>query len=392
LLKITMFLKRRSLLLFGALVVMLMATGCIGGSLEARWGELSLAGEPQNIVFAFSDRIVLINPADGSPVQLRDSNGNVRVDDQGNPRLWQIGGLGGAPAQFYTSPVFLDESNMLVSAYDGRLFTVDFPTARILNPEGNAVGGHIVADSVATPEYLYVPLSERNIQVLARDFSEAWTFETEQGVWAEPLLVDDTLYVSSLDHSLYAIDPTTGAERWKLNLGGAVASTPLYSDGYLYVGSFARKLFKISTDGEIIAEFDTQDWVWGMPVLVDGVLYAGDLGGYVYALEDNGSSFDPLWQPRQVAERSIRATPIVTGNAIIVGARDHNAYWINRATGEEIFRRQMIGEILSDLLLLEPSESLNISEPMVVVSTMAHEELLVAFSVAEGQRLWRYGR
>lgn len=391
--KIPFMMKRRGMLLI-VLIVMLAATACVGGPIEANWGHLSLVGEPQNILFAFSDRMVLIDPADGSPVELRDANGNIRVDDQGNPRLWEVRGSGNTPTQFYTSPIVLDDNRLLATSYMGRLYEVELSAARIVNPEGRPTEGHVVANVLATPEFLYVPLSEGRVEALDRsNLTQAWTFEEpDHGVWAQPILVDDTLYVTSLDHFLYALDPETGEEQWRVDLQGAIASSPVYSDGYLYVGSFARKLFKVSTDGEIVAEYATRDWVWGSPVLVDGVLYAADLGGFVYALEDNGDSLDPIWEPRQAASRAIRATPVVTGDVIIVGSRDHNTYWLERDSGAEIFRREMVGEVLADMLLLEPSETLNIPEPWIVVSTMANEELLVAFSVSDGVRQWAYRR
>lgn len=392
--KIPVIVKRRVIVLLGALIVVLTATACVGGPTEATWGHLSLVGDPQNLLFAFSDRIVLIDPADGSPVELRDADGNVRVDDQGNPRLWEVRGSGNTPTQFYTSPVMIDDGRMLATAYTGRIYEVELDAARIVNPEGHPTEGNVVADALATPEFLYVPLSQGGVEALSRpNLIQAWTFEApEHGTWAQPLLVDGTLYVTSLDHNLYALDPGTGEEQWRVELQGAVASTPVYSDGYLYVGSFARKLFKISTEGEIVAEFATQDWVWGSPTLIDGVLYAADLGGFVYALRDNGDSFDPVWQARQVATRAIRATPLVTGDVIIVGSRDHNTYWLDRETGAEIFRREMVGEVLADMLLLEPSDTVVISEPMVIVSTMANEELLAAFTVSDGIRQWVYRR
>ena len=392
--KISVIVKQRLLVLLGALMVVVAATACVGGPTEVSWGHLSLVGEPQNLLFAFSDRIVLIDPADGSPVELRDANGNVRVDDQGNPRLWEVRGAGNTPTQFYTSPVVIDDGRLLATAYTGRIYEVELDAARIVNPEGHPTEGHVVADTLATPEFLYVPLSDGGVEALSRpNLVHAWTFDApEHGTWAQPLLVDDALYVTSLDHKLYALDPESGEELWQVDLRGAVASTPVYSDGYLYVGSFARTLFKISTNGEIVAEFTTHDWVWGSPVLSDGVLYAADLGGFVYALEDNGGSFDAVWEARQVATRAIRATPVVTGDRIIVASRDHNTYWLNRDSGEEVFRREMVGEVLSDLLLLEPSGTLGISEPMVIVSTMAHEELLAAFTVNDGIRQWVYRR
>jgi outer membrane protein assembly factor BamB len=383
----------RRLLLLGATVLLLTAAACVGGPLEATWGQISLFGEPQNILFAYNDRIVLIDPADGSPVELRDDEGNVRVDDEGNPRVWQVTGASNTQTLFYTTPIAVEDDTLLTAAYNEKLFEVDVAAARINNPEGRTLSGHVVADPLATDDFLYVPLSEGDVEAYARPgLSLEWTFDTEHGVWAQPVLVEDVLYVTSLDHKVYAVDPQTGAEIWALDLGGAVASAPVYSDGYLYVGSFGRELFKISTGGEIVARYATDGWVWSAPVIVDGVVYAADLNGFVYALQDNGTSFEPVWAPRKVANGAIRALPIVTEDAIIVGSRDRNTYWISRSTGEEIFRREMVGEILADPVLLEPSETLNIPEPMVVVSTMAHEELLVAFSVEEGQRLWRYGR
>jgi outer membrane protein assembly factor BamB len=388
-----MLMKWRALLLVGTLMVVFTVSACVGGPLDPTWGHLSLVGEPQNLIFAFSDRIVLIDPADGSPVELRDSEGNVRVDDQGNPRLWEVTGTGNTPTQFFTSPVVIDDGRLLATAYTGHIFEIDFTAARIVNPEGHTIGGHVVADSLATPELLYVPLSDGGLEALSRpDLIEAWTFDTEHGAWSVPLLVDGTLYVTSLDHHLYALDSQSGEELWKVNLQGAVASAPIYADGFLYVGSFGRKLFKISVEGEIVAEFATTDWVWGSPTIADGVLYAADLGGYVYALHDDGDSFSPVWEPRKVANGAIRATPLVTGDAIIIGSRDRNTYWIDRDTGQENFRREMVGEVLADLLLLEPSDIVNISEPMVIVSTMAREELLAAFTVSDGVRQWVYRR
>jgi hypothetical protein len=392
-LKITRFLRQRAQVMCGALVLALIVSACTGVPTEITWGHLSLVGSPQNILFAFSDRLVLVDPATGTPVELRDENGNVRVDDEGNARVWQVTGASGTQVQFYTTPVLLDEDTLLATAYNKKLYEIDLPAARINNPEGQTLAGHVVANVLATDEYLYVPLSEGGMEALSRpSLTQSWKLTTEQGVWAQPLLVENTLYVVSLDHNVYALDPGSGEVRWKLDLGGAIASTPVYSDGFLYVGSFARRIHKISTSGEVVAEYDTHDWVWGSPSLVDGVLYAADLGGYVYALQDSGTSFTPVWEPRKVAAGAIRATPLIAEGAIIVGSRDHNTYWVSRDTGEELFHREMVGEVLSDPVLLEPSETLDIPEPMVIISTMSREELLVAFSVSDGRRLWRYGR
>lgn len=372
-------------------VVALVTASCASLPLDSSWGDVSLVGTPPQILLSFSDRIVQVDPTDGSLVELRDANGDVRVDDQGNPRRWTVQVTSGTALHFYTRPVQTDDQTLVTAAYEEKLFEIDLSAARVLNPDGVALPGHIVGNPVLTDKLLYVPISDGALLALNRtDYSQAWKFDSvkNKGFWSSPLLVDGTLYISSMDHNLYALDAETGTEKWHLDLEGAVGATPTYANGALYVGSYARKLFKISTDGSILAQFTTNDWVWGAPAVVDGIVYASDLGGYVYALRDSGSSLDEVWS-RKVAGGAVRMTPLVTGDTIVVGSRDHFVYWLSRETGEETFKREMRGEVLSDILLIEPNDT--IRDPMIVVSSIAHEEMLVAFSLDKGERRWAYG-
>lgn len=187
------------------------------------------------------------------------------------------------------------------------------------------------------------------------------------------------------------MNATTGDELWKLDLQGAVTEAPAYYEGNLYVGSFARKVLKISLDGEVLAEYKTNDWVWNTPSIVDGVLYAADMGGAVYALDISGRDFQQVWQA-QVTNRAIRTTPLVKNEYVIVGSRDKKLYWLNREDGSTFFSRELSDEALSDFLLIEPSDTVNLPEPIIVAGTPSTQELLVAFTLQSGERVWTYGR
>jgi outer membrane protein assembly factor BamB len=350
-----------------------------------------------NILLAFHDRVTQIDPATGRPVELRDSNGQVRVDDSGNPLIWDVRLQVNPATQFYSTPIMGGDDTLIIPTYSRRFYEVDVRAARILNPEGRLIEdesptNHIVTDVITNENAYFVPMSERGVKAISRsDFSELWAFTTEFGIWAYPLLVENTLYVPSLDHNLYALDAETGEQLWVLDLGGAVSSTPVLHNDYLYVGSFGNKLFKINLDGRIAAEFTTQDWVWGSPAVLDDMLYVGDSRGFVYALNIEGAGFQEVWS-RQVASRTIRATPLVSGDTLVVASRDRRAYWLSRETGSEIFNRELGGEVLGDMLLIEPSETINIPEPYLLITTMANQELLVAFSLDNGERRWVYSR
>jgi outer membrane protein assembly factor BamB len=372
-----------------AALALLAMTACGPTHTDPRWASISKIAGGQQILLAFGDRLSLIDTADGKPVELTDSNGDVRLDDQGNARVWEVKGTSGQ-TRFYTSPVILDPETLLTSSYDNHLYEVDFPVAR-LDGDSAAFDQHIVAAPVVDGDMVYQGLGDRDFVALNLDgLSEVWRVPTSYGIWAEPLIVGDTLYFTSLDHNLYAVDKATGEVKWKTDLQGAITSTPVYQDGHLYVGSFARKLFDVDADtGAINAEFPVSEWIWNAPALVDGTLYAGDLSGKVYSI--NPGSMTANWET-QAATKGIGPTPLVTENFVIVGSRDHNLYWLNRETGEVTDSKALAGEVLANLLLVEPGEGVDIPEPLVIVSTAAPQELLVAFTLDRGQRVWAYGR
>lgn len=44
-----------------------------------------------------------------------------------------------------------------------------------------------------------------------------WAFETTSGIWSKPLLHNGVLYITSMDHNLYAIDSAMAR-----NCGGSI--------------------------------------------------------------------------------------------------------------------------------------------------------------------------
>jgi outer membrane protein assembly factor BamB len=383
-----------------AIFASLLVGACYPVRLEADWPGLTTVGDQKDILLAYNDRIVMIDPEDGRPVELRNDDGEVRLDDEGNARIWEFMGVEGQASQFYSAPVLLDENTLLAPTYkptDNFIFEVDLPTARI-DGTGVAVSGHVVADVVKNNDLIFVGLSERNlIAYNTADMTEEWQVTTEHGVWSHPLIVDNVMYFTSLDHFLYAVNPDSGEEIWKLDLQGAAPGSPVFYNDHLYVGTFARKVFEISTAGEITSEYSTDDWVWGSPIIINDILYIGDMGGHLYALNVGDGGLSERWKAK-VAERAIRATPLISDDYIIVGSRDHKVYWLNREDATPVTDvdgprvRTLNGEILSDLLLIEPSDQVDIPEPYVIVSSVANDNLLAAFALSSGERVWTYGR
>lgn len=397
-------------LFLGALLV-LVVSACGPVHADPIWASVSTIDNGTRIIIAFADRLTMIDPTDGRPIELRNDEGEVRLDEEGNPRIWDVR-IEDEQTRFYSAPLQFNTDTLLVASYDRRLIEIDKPVARDGRPI--PVDGNIVANPVSDGERIYVGLTEGDLVAFSLDEDddldinepETWRFETEFGVWAAPLVVNGVVYFTAMDHSIYAVDAESGELIWQRDLGGAITGTPVMYAGSLYISSFASVIWQLNPqDGAVINEYATDTWVWSSPTIVESdgcsgeatapddcevTLFAADMGGTVYAL-DVRNDMEEIWKT-QVSEQSIRPAPLVAGEYVVVGSRDQNVYWLDRDRGGVVDAKEVAGEVISDLLLIEPSETVDVDEPLVVVSTTANQELLVAFTLERGQRLWAYGR
>ena len=385
---------RYRLLIFAMLAIFTLS-GCVGTRMGVSWPTvdvIELNGE-QQLVVVYTDRIDIVSPQNGAQAPLiNPATGEIRRDAENNARNWVLSGNDYDAAQFYTDPIYVDEETFLVADYNGRLLEIDTVTATVkgtITLTNQVLANILVADGI-----LYIPLQSGGVTAMTMDdFEVLWSYHpSDEGVWAEPLLVNDMIVFTSLDHHMYAIDKS-GELQWKVDLEGAVSSTPLFANDRLYVGSFNKKFFEVSLSGDIINTYETQNWVWSTPALAeDGIIYVTDLSGYVHAL-DTTNDLSAVWS-EQVATRGIRAGALVYEDTVIVASRDGLVYWIDRHNGVILTQKEIEGnpELLSDLLLIEPSESLDIDKPLIIVSTVDTGKLLVAFEVDGLRQPWVYKR
>lgn len=387
--------KRRRCWLALCLVLALFAiSGCVGARMGVSWpavGMITINGE-QNIALAYNNDVAILSPVNGAPLRLINPvNGQAMLDSENNPRSWILHGSNNDGAQFYSLPIVIDAETMLVAANSGVLLLVDSVLLEV--KQTIPLPDKIVASMLVADGMLYVPYQNGGLSALSLDdFREVWRFHTEEGVWATPLLAGDMIIVSSIDHNLYALDRSSGHRLWSVDLGGSVSSTPLLANDRLYVGSFNKSFYEISLDGRILSRYETQNWVWGTPAIDEnGIIYVADLSGFVHAL-DSERNLAEIWS-NQVAERGIRAGPLAYLDRVIVASRDGKVYWLDKRDGVPINVREVdaLPELLGDMLLLMPSDTLKIDQPLLIVTSVHDGRLLIAFEV-DGRQNWVYPR
>ena len=381
------------------ILLSLVATGCVGTRIGVSWSAtqvITLYGQ-ERILVAYNNILALVDADTGAATRLQSADGQVRLDDSGNPRLWFVDGNTAENAQFFTQAVLneaSDTTTLILPAYNNRVLKVDLPTARLDTPSGTPLSGPAIANAAYDDSTLYLGLKLRDVVALDRQtLRQKWLYNTEAGIWAAPLLADGVLYVATINHFLHALNAETGQPIWEkpVNLEGLPGAAPLLYNGHLYVGSYSHTLFKINLQGEIVGRYKANNWIWSTPTLYDGLLYLSDLSGSVHAV--NPETMTAVWSVTP-SPRGIRPAPVVTERYVIVAARDGVVYWLDRRDGATLFSREIADrpEILSDILYISANPQRGVPEDLIVVSTTNMGKLLAAFTVENGRAAWVYGR
>lgn len=340
--------------------------------------------------------------------------------DANGKRVWVFPEKDERETMFYAPPV-VDDGTVYVGDYNGNVYAVDRETGKEI--WAYKVGGtklfgianfggstdRVIAPIAIAENILFVP-DELGVFALNKETGKLlnWKLDSDRAVWSRPIYVPATedkpamLFVASLDHSLYALDvseidleDTVGkledAEEaevlWKADLEGAAAGQPTYDveRGILFVGTFGSKMLAVSAeDGDILGEYETEGWVWEGPTLYDGVLYFGDIKGYLHVVTFNDGNFERIWS-RQVAKGKLRARPLVTDDLVIVASDDNTIYAVRRDTGEREWERDVESKALADLFQIQGEDGW-----MLVTATANKDELVIALRLDNGNERWSY--
>lgn len=186
-----------------------------------------------------------------------------------------------------------------------------------------------------------------------------WRFRAGGPIVSTPAVAEGTVYFGSADHSVYAVDERTGAQRWKFATHGRVSSSPAVADGRVYVGSYDGNLYALdAANGTLLWKFATEgerrfsarhlhgaepaaevmpdpfDVFLSSPLVDAGVVYFGSGDGHVYAVAaDSG-----LLRWRFKTGNVVHASPALADGVLYVGSWDSYFYALDAKSGAQRWR------------------------------------------------------
>ncbi len=226
---------------------------------------------------------------------------------------------------------------------------------------------------------------------------ERWRVATMDSVEATPLIIDGRVFAGSNDHTFRALDITTGREIWHVD-----GDEKFPTGGVPISGSNGTRRILVNCydgisrcleekDGAVVWKHETQDYINGSPVMIDGGLVA--FGGcdsviHVIHLKDGTASNQvrsdaqiirslaawgnvvygvnfanqlialdvkadkPAWL-YECDDAQFTTSPAVDEERVYVGSRDKQLHAVDRTTGKSAWKCKTGGRIESSPLVFD---------------------------------------
>lgn len=331
------------------IAVILVALGVMGctSRVPARgWAGVSAINN--TLIFTtMTGRIYSVNAADnailGNPVKLEitSSGGFSCIPSCGTPAA--------TPIAVYASPATGGDL-AIFGGFDGRVYAYKmvnnqlgekyywrFPTGQSL---ASIVGGVVVSGDTAFVASIDGTISAIDI---AKESEAAnslsipqdstilkWSVDLGNKLWATPVVDGDTLYIGCFDKKMYALNTADGSVKWTFEASGAISSAPIIDNNTLYFGGYDRTFYAVSiATHQVVWKFpadattaDAPDnWFWSKALLQNGVIYAPNLDGKVYAIDAASGTLNRAYSFKSdtFTKPAVAASPVLVGDKVVIG-------------------------------------------------------------------------
>ncbi|HJU37983.1 MAG TPA: PQQ-binding-like beta-propeller repeat protein [Tahibacter sp.] len=256
------------------------------------------------------------------------------------------------------------------------------------------LGGQVYASPVVADGIAYVGTTGGVLNAVdVRDGKTAWTFSTGRPIFGAVAVTADAVYVAADNGFLYRVDRATGKERWRYRLGDETVARvlphpsvfdwdwqgaqPLVVDDTVFVGAGDGGFHAVDVaNGERRWRFDTRGRIRNAAAAAGDRVYVGSGDHNVYALDRKTGR--EAWRTDTGAE--VDAAPVVHDGRVLVGNRGAGLLSLDAATGETKWRLYFWGSWVE-------------STPVVVDGTIyvgsSDLRRVSAIDPADGRVLWR---
>ena len=254
--------------------------------------------------------------------------------------VWRYPAKGSPQVMFYAPPIVTEDA-VFVGDLANEFHKLNKTTGAELWTFAGAKGWFI-GQAVVSGDTVYASSSDRYIYAIdSINGTLKWKYETGHQNWSQPIVVSDEIIVASLDHSVYALD-MTGSLLWQTELNGAIVGSPTTDENNekVYVSTIGQAFYALEAKtGNVTWQFDTKSSLWSAPLIAEGVLLIVDEAGTIYSVDPNTGK--ALWTT-EVGGKVMSGLLAIDGGFVVVTEDgsvrafdlDRNPSWTRTISGE----------------------------------------------------------
>jgi outer membrane protein assembly factor BamB len=331
-------------------------------------------------------------------------------DGVANGRLFD--GQAGVKWRFPTrsavrSTAAVTATRVFVGSGDSSLYALDRATGRLVW-QFRAGGPVHSSPAVANGVVIAATLGGRIVAVSEATGALRWSIQTgpllpknihPAGEWdlyaSSPVITGGAVLIGAGDGNVYALDLTSGKERWRVRTNGKVRATPSVHDGVAVVGSFDGRVYAIDvatgktrwvhhTSGDSIdlakSGYDRRA-IQSTAAIADGFVFFGSRDDGFYAIDF--ATGRRKWRSSHGGSWVVASPAVRDGRAYVGSSDGRFVHSVEVASGRELWRTQLTMNAISSPVL---------TGDLLVVGTAATNAgrgELVALEAATGTVRWR---
>lgn len=301
----------------GRLLALNRETGALLWAFETRRFTVELREETEDHhgihgTAAVDDEQVYIGDYSGWLYALDKRTGALRWEQK-------LGGSIGASPVHYQGQIFMAVE---FGDPDGKLFIVDASTGEI-RWSSPYLGNQPHASATLDTARGLVFLGANNGRFFCFDYTsgeQRWTLDTIDGaeIKSTAAAADGTVWTTTWDQRLYALDAETGEERYHVESEARSMSSPSVDEGIVYFGSHDHRLYAVddAANGEVNWTFEAGSAIVSSPTLVpdSGLVAIGANDDSIHLIQMSDGA--EIWSDR--LDGVVSSVPVVVGGSLFV--------------------------------------------------------------------------
>jgi len=160
----------------------------------------------------------------------------------------------------------------------------------------------------------------------------AWRFEGGQRLTAGPVVAGGSVYQTTWNERIVALDVLTGALLWEFPVLGPVDGSPALTDTSVYAGFRSGRFVSLEREtGHLLWSVELGHSIFASPTVSAGVVYVATHSGEVFGLDAHTGR--ALWSLD--VGGGVNAAPVISGKFLVVTSIEGVVHILDLTTGEK---------------------------------------------------------